>query len=104
LADGREVIVLCANNYLGLSSHPDVIAAAHNALDSHGYALSSVRFICGTQGIHKQLERKIAEFLRTEDTLLYAACFDANGGVFEPLLAEQDAAISDELNHALIID
>jgi glycine C-acetyltransferase len=104
LADGREVIVLCANNYLGLSSHPDVIAAAHKALDSHGYGLSSVRFICGTQDIHKQLERKIAEFLRTEDTLLYAACFDANGGVFEPLLGEQDAIISDALNHASIID
>src|SRR5262245_60528151 len=104
LADGREVIVLCANNYLGLSSHPDVIAAAHQALDTHGYGLSSVRFICGTQDIHKQLERKIAEFLRTEDTLLYAACFDANGGVFEPLLGEQDAIISDSLNHASIID
>jgi glycine C-acetyltransferase len=104
LQDGREVIVLCANNYLGLSSHPDVIAAAHRALDSHGYGLSSVRFICGTQDIHKQLERKIAEFLRTEDTLLYAACFDANGGVFEPLLGEQDAILSDALNHASIID
>jgi len=104
LADGREVLVFCANNYLGLSSHPDVIAAAHRALDSHGYGLSSVRFICGTQDLHKQLERMISEFLGTEDTLLYAACFDANGGVFEPLLGEEDAIISDELNHASIID
>jgi glycine C-acetyltransferase len=104
LADGREVLVFCANNYLGLSSHPEVIAAAHKALDSHGYGLSSVRFICGTQDLHKTLERKIAQFLGTDDTLLYAACFDANGGVFEPLLAEQDAIISDALNHASIID
>jgi glycine C-acetyltransferase len=104
LQDGREVLVFCANNYLGLSSHPDVIAAAHKALDSHGYGLSSVRFICGTQDLHKTLEKKIATFLGTEDTLLYAACFDANGGVFEPLLAEQDAIISDALNHASIID
>ena len=104
LADGREVLVFCANNYLGLSSHPDVIAAAHRTLDSHGYGLSSVRFICGTQDLHKQLERMISEFLGTEDTLLYAACFDANGGVFEPLLGEEDAIISDELNHASIID
>ena len=104
LADGREVLVFCANNYLGLSSHPEVIAAAHRALDSHGYGLSSVRFICGTQDLHKTLERKIAQFLGTDDTLLYAACFDANGGVFEPLLAEQDAVISDALNHASIID
>src|SRR5437773_9730561 len=104
LADGREVLVFCANNYLGLSSHPEVIAAAHKALDSHGYGLSSVRFICGTQDLHKTLEGKIARFLGTEDTLLYAACFDANGGVFEPLLAEQDAVISDALNHASIID
>src|SRR5205809_1773307 len=94
LADGREVLVFCANNYLGLSSHPEVIAAAHKALDSHGYGLSSVRFICGTQDLHKTLEEKIARFLGTDDTLLYAACFDANGGVFEPLLAEQDAVIS----------
>jgi glycine C-acetyltransferase len=104
LADGREVLVFCANNYLGLSSHPAVIAAAHDALDSHGFGLSSVRFICGTQDVHQELERKIAEFLGTEDTLLYAACFDANGGVFEPLLGEQDAVISDALNHASIID
>src|SRR5437867_1252776 len=104
LADGREVLVFCANNYLGLSSHPDVIAAAHKALDSHGYGLSSVRFICGTQDLHQTLERKIAQFLGTDDALLYAACFDANGGVFEPLLAEQDAIISDALNHASIID
>jgi glycine C-acetyltransferase len=104
LTDGREVLVFCANNYLGLSSHPEVIAAAHQALDSHGYGLSSVRFICGTQDLHKTLEKKIATFLGTEDTLLYAACFDANGGVFEPLLGEQDAIISDALNHASIID
>ncbi|TMQ62796.1 MAG: glycine C-acetyltransferase, partial [Candidatus Eisenbacteria bacterium] len=104
LADGREVLVLCANNYLGLSSDPRVIAAAHAAIDARGYGLSSVRFICGTQDLHKTLERKIAEFLETEDTLLYAACFDANGGVFEPLLGEEDAVISDELNHASIID
>ncbi|MFN7956697.1 MAG: glycine C-acetyltransferase [Candidatus Eisenbacteria bacterium] len=104
LEDGREVIVFCANNYLGLSSHPRVIAAAHRALDSHGYGMSSVRFICGTQDLHKQLERRISEFLGTEDTILYAACFDANGGVFEPLLGEADAIISDELNHASIID
>jgi glycine C-acetyltransferase len=104
LADGREVLVLCANNYLGLSSHPQVIAAAHAALDSHGHGLSSVRFICGTQDLHKTLERRISEFLHTDDTILYAACFDANGGVFEPLLGEEDAIISDELNHASIID
>ena len=104
LADGREVLVFCANNYLGLSSHPQVIAAAHRALDSHGFGLSSVRFICGTQDLHQALERKIAEFLMTDDTLLYAACFDANGGVFEPLLSEDDAIISDALNHASIID
>uniref|UniRef100_A0A832I1Q4 2-amino-3-ketobutyrate coenzyme A ligase n=1 Tax=Eiseniibacteriota bacterium TaxID=2212470 RepID=A0A832I1Q4_UNCEI len=104
LADGRRVLVFCANNYLGLSSHPAVIAAAHRALDSHGFGLSSVRFICGTQDLHKTLERKIADFLGTDDTLLYAACFDANGGVFEPLLGEQDAILSDALNHASIID
>src|SRR6266850_4253848 len=104
LEDGREVLVFCANNYLGLSSHPKVIAAAHQALDTHGFGLSSVRFICGTQDLHKTLEKKIAEFLGTEDTLLYAACFDANGGVFEPLLGDQDAVISDALNHASIID
>ncbi len=104
LEDGREVINFCANNYLGLSSHPAVIKAAHQAIDDRGFGLSSVRFICGTQDIHKQLEAKIAEFLGTEDTILYAAAFDANGGVFEPLLGEQDAIISDELNHASIID
>jgi glycine C-acetyltransferase len=104
LADGRRVLNFCANNYLGLSSHPDVIAAAHRAIDSHGYGLSSVRFICGTQDLHRALERKLAEFLGTDDTILYAACFDANGGVFEPLLGEPDAVISDALNHASIID
>jgi glycine C-acetyltransferase len=104
LEDGRRVLVFCANNYLGLSSDPRVVAAAHAALDSHGYGLSSVRFICGTQDLHKQLEQRIAEFCGTEDTILYAACFDANGGVFEPLLGEADAVISDELNHASIID
>ena len=102
--DGRDVINFCANNYLGLSSHPRVIAAAKKAIDTHGFGLSSVRFICGTQDIHKELERKIAEFLGTEDTILYAAAFDANGGVFEPLFGEKDAIISDELNHASIID
>lgn len=101
---GKEVINFCANNYLGLSADPKVIAAAKEAMDSHGYGLSSVRFICGTQDIHKELERKIAEFLGTENTILYAAAFDANGGVFEPLFNEQDAIISDELNHASIID
>jgi glycine C-acetyltransferase len=101
---GKHVINFCANNYLGLSAHPKVIQAAKDALDTHGYGLSSVRFICGTQNIHKQLEQKIAEFLGTEDTILYAAAFDANGGVFEPLFNEQDAIISDELNHASIID
>ncbi|MCC6348116.1 MAG: glycine C-acetyltransferase [Candidatus Eisenbacteria bacterium] len=104
LEDGRDVLVFCANNYLGLSSHPKVIEAAHRALDSHGYGMSSVRFICGTQDLHKLLERRISEFLGTEDTILYAACFDANGGVFEPLLGENDAVISDALNHASIID
>lgn len=102
--DGREVINLCANNYLGLSSHPAVIEAAHEALRTHGYGLSSVRFICGTQDIHKTLEARIARFLGTEDAILYAAAFDANGGLFEPLLGEADAIISDELNHASIID
>lgn len=101
---GKQVINFCANNYLGLSSHPKVIQAAQKVLDTHGYGLSSVRFICGTQDIHKQLEAKITEFLGTEDTILYAAAFDANGGVFEPLFNEQDAIISDELNHASIID
>jgi glycine C-acetyltransferase len=102
--DGREVINFCANNYLGLSSHPRVIEAAKRAIDTHGFGMSSVRFICGTQDIHKELEKKISEFLGTEDTILYAAAFDANGGVFEPLFGEQDAIISDELNHASIID
>ena len=101
---GKEVINFCANNYLGLSSHTKVIAAAKSAIDSHGYGMSSVRFICGTQDIHKELEKRISEFLGTEDTILYAAAFDANGGVFEPLFNEQDAIISDELNHASIID
>lgn len=101
---GQEVINFCANNYLGLSSHPKVIEAAKKALDTHGYGMSSVRFICGTQDIHKELEAKISEFLGTEDTILYAAAFDANGGVFEPLFTEEDAIISDELNHASIID
>ncbi|MFM7902301.1 MAG: glycine C-acetyltransferase [Bacteroidota bacterium] len=104
LADGMEVVNFCANNYLGLSSHPKVVDAAKQAIDSHGYGMSSVRFICGTQVIHKELERKLSEFLGTEDTILYAAAFDANGGVFEPLFNDQDAIISDELNHASIID
>ena len=99
-----EVIIMCANNYLGLSSHPDVIKASKDALDTHGFGMSSVRFICGTQDIHKELERKIAEFYHTEDTILYAAAFDANGGLFEPLFGPEDAIISDELNHASIID
>lgn len=103
-SDGKEVLNFCANNYLGLSSHPLVLDAAKRAIDSHGFGMSSVRFICGTQDIHKELEQKISEFLHTEDTILYAAAFDANGGVFEPLLGEQDAIISDELNHASIID
>ena len=101
---GEEVVIMCANNYLGLSSHPEVIEAAKNTLDTHGFGMSSVRFICGTQDIHKELERKIAEFYGTEDTILYAAAFDANGGLFEPLFGENDAIISDELNHASIID
>jgi glycine C-acetyltransferase len=101
---GLEVINFCANNYLGLSSHPKVIEAAKRAIDTHGYGMSSVRFICGTQDIHKELEEKISAFLGTEDTILYAAAFDANGGVFEPLFNEEDAIISDELNHASIID
>lgn len=102
--DGKEVIIFCSNNYLGLSSHPKVIEGAKKALDTHGYGMSSVRFICGTQDIHKTLEKKIANFLGQEDTILYAAAFDANGGVFEPLFGEEDAIISDELNHASIID
>ena len=101
---GKQVLNFCANNYLGLSSHPKVIEAAHKAIDTHGYGMSSVRFICGTQDIHKELEQKIADFLSTEDTILYAAAFDANGGVFEPLFGEEDAIISDALNHASIID
>lgn len=101
---GLEVLNFCANNYLGLSAHPEVIKAAKAAIDSHGFGLSSVRFICGTQDIHKQLEQKIADFLGMEDAILYAACFDANGGVFEPLLTKEDAIISDQLNHASIID
>lgn len=101
---GEEVVIMCANNYLGLSSHPDVIQASKNALDSHGFGMSSVRFICGTQDLHKSLESKIAEFYGTEDTILYAAAFDANGGLFEPLFGKEDAIISDELNHASIID
>ncbi len=103
-SDGKEVINFCANNYLGLSAHPKVIDAAKKAIDSHGFGMSSVRFICGTQDIHKQLEQKISEFLHTEDTILYAAAFDANGGVFEPLFGADSAIISDELNHASIID
>jgi glycine C-acetyltransferase len=104
IVNGKTVLNFCANNYLGLSSHPDVIKAAHKAIDHRGYGMSSVRFICGTQDIHKELEQKLAEFLGTEDTILYAAAFDANGGVFEPLFNEQDAIISDALNHASIID
>jgi glycine C-acetyltransferase len=104
VSTGEQVLNFCANNYLGLSSHPRVVQAAKAAIDSHGYGLSSVRFICGTQDLHKTLEKKIADFLHTEDTILYAACFDANGGVFEPLLGKEDAIISDALNHASIID
>ncbi|MEO9805500.1 MAG: glycine C-acetyltransferase [Reichenbachiella sp.] len=103
-SEGKEVINFCANNYLGLSSHPKVIEAAKKAIDTHGFGMSSVRFICGTQDIHKELERKISDFLGTEDTILYAAAFDANGGVFEPLFGPEDAIISDSLNHASIID
>ena len=104
LDSGQEVLNFCANNYLGLSNHPELIKAANQALDSHGYGMSSVRFICGTTDLHKKLEKKIAEFFKTEDTILYAAAFDANGGVFEPLLTAEDAIISDSLNHASIID
>ncbi|HKL36323.1 MAG TPA: glycine C-acetyltransferase [Salegentibacter sp.] len=104
ISTGQEVINFCANNYLGLSSHPEVIKAAKDTLDTHGFGMSSVRFICGTQDIHKELEQKIADFYGTEDTILYAACFDANGGIFEPLLTKEDAIISDSLNHASIID
>ena len=104
LDNGDDVVIMCANNYLGLSSHPSVIEGAKKALDTHGFGMSSVRFICGTQDIHKTLEKKIADFLGMEDTILYAAAFDANGGVFEPLFTKEDAIISDELNHASIID
>jgi len=104
LESGEKVLNFCANNYLGLSNHPELVQAAKNALDTHGFGMSSVRFICGTQDLHKTLEQKIASFFGTEDTILYAACFDANGGVFEPLLTEEDAIISDSLNHASIID
>ncbi len=104
MVQGRKVLNLCANNYLGLANHPEVVAAAKGGLDQWGYGLSSVRFICGTQDIHRQLEQRISEFLGTEDTILYSSCFDANGGSFEALLSEQDAIISDELNHASIID
>ncbi len=104
LDDGSEVLNFCSNNYLGLSSHPEVIQAAKDTLDSHGFGMSSVRFICGTQDIHKELEQKLADFYGCEDTILYAACFDANGGVFEPLLTKEDAILSDSLNHASIID
>ena len=104
ISTGEEVINFCANNYLGLSSHPDVIQAAKDAMDTHGFGMSSVRFICGTQDIHKELEQRVANFYGTEDTILYAAAFDANGGVFEPLLGKEDAIISDSLNHASIID
>ncbi len=104
MVNGRKVLNFCANNYLGLSSHPKVIEAAHKTIDERGYGMSSVRFICGTQDIHKELEQKLSKFLGTEDTILYVACFDANGGVFEPLLNDEDVIISDELNHASIID
>src|SRR6266581_1923935 len=104
VADGQPVLNLCANNYLGLAQHPAVAAAAKEAIDKWGYGLASVRFICGTQSVHKQLEERLSEFLGTEDTILYSSCFDANGGLFETLLGEQDAIISDELNHASIID
>jgi glycine C-acetyltransferase len=104
LADGSQVLNFCSNNYLGLANHPDLIQAAHEALEKYGYGLASVRFICGTQTIHHKLERRISEFLQTEDTILYSSCFDANGGLFETLLGEEDAIFSDELNHASIID
>ncbi|HVU82814.1 MAG TPA: aminotransferase class I/II-fold pyridoxal phosphate-dependent enzyme, partial [Rhodanobacteraceae bacterium] len=104
LADGRRVLNFCANNYLGLADHPRLIEAAKKALDTHGFGMASVRFICGTQDLHKQLEHDIAKFFGTDDAILYAACFDANGGLFEPLLGENDAIISDALNHASIID
>jgi glycine C-acetyltransferase len=104
LDTGQKVLNFCANNYLGLSNNPSLIEAAKASLENHGHGMSSVRFICGTTDLHKELEKKIAEFFYTEDTILYAACFDANGGVFEPLLTEEDAIISDALNHASIID
>ena len=104
LADGRELVNLCANNYLGLAAHPAVVAAAHRALDEHGYGMASVRFICGTQSVHRALEKRLAEYLSMEDAILYSSCFDANGGLFETLLDERDAVISDALNHASIID
>ena len=104
VADGSEVINLCANNYLGLANHPSLVAAAHDALDRYGYGMASVRFICGTQTIHKELEERVSQFLGTEDTILYSSCFDANGGLFETLLGPEDAVISDALNHASIID
>src|SRR5689334_4909959 len=104
LADGRTVLNFCANNYLGLADHPDVIAAAKDALKTHGYGMASVRFICGTQDLHKQLERAVSDFLGTDDTVLYSSCFDANGGLFETLLGERDTVISDALNHASLID
>src|SRR3972149_3175305 len=104
LEDGREVINLCANNYLGLANHPELQRAAHEAIDRYGYGMASVRFICGTQTIHRQLEQRLSAFLGTEDTILYSSCFDANGGLFEAPLGPQDAIISDELNHASIID
>src|SRR4030042_379393 len=104
LDDGREVLNFCANNYLGLSSHPDLIEAAKDGFDTHGHGMSSVRFICGTSDLHRKLELEIARFFGTDDSILYAACFDANGGLFEPLLGEEDAIISDSLNHASIID
>src|SRR5207253_3708348 len=104
VAGGKRVLNMCANNYLGLADHPELIKAAKEALDSHGFGMASVRFICGTQDIHKELEGALTKFLGTEDTILYPSCFDANGGLFETLLTEQDAVISDELNHASIID
>jgi glycine C-acetyltransferase len=104
VAGGREVVNLCANNYLGLANHPAVVAAAHQALDAHGYGMASVRFICGTQSVHRELEQRLAQFLGTDDAILYSSCFDANGGLFETLLGEEDAVISDALNHASIID
>ena len=104
IAGGKRVLNMCANNYLGLADHPALIAAAKQALDTHGFGMASVRFICGTQDIHKQLEASLTKFLGTEDTILYPSCFDANGGLFETLLTDEDAVISDELNHASIID